>query len=187
MIITISGKSGSGKSTVARIVAKKLGLKHYSIGDLWRKMAAERNMTILQFNKLSEKDPNVDLETDKRQQELGKKEDNFVIDGRMSFHFIPNSVKIFLDVDDGVGADRIFQQKRGDVENYPDIEETMERLWRREQSELKRYRKLYKTDYTNTKNFDAVIDTTKIPADKVADRVLQAVNMIKEAKRKQNL
>lgn len=187
MIITISGKPGSGKSTVAKIVARKLNLKHYSVGDLWRKMAAERGMTILEFNKLVEKDSNIDLETDRRQRELGKKEDNFVIDGRMSFYFIPNSVKIFLDVGEEAGANRIFQEKRGDVENYPNVEGTMDKIWKREQSELKRYRKLYKADYTNTKNFDAVIDTTRMPAEKVAERVIKTVNMISEAKKKQNI
>jgi len=34
MIITIAGEGGSGKSTVARILAKKLDYKHYSTGDL---------------------------------------------------------------------------------------------------------------------------------------------------------
>ena len=38
MKITISGKAGSGKSTIARGLAKKLELKHYSIGDLMRLM-----------------------------------------------------------------------------------------------------------------------------------------------------
>jgi cytidylate kinase len=42
MIITIAGTVGSGKSTVGRIIAKRLGLKHYSIGDLMREMAEQR-------------------------------------------------------------------------------------------------------------------------------------------------
>ena len=39
MIITISGKPGSGKSTIAKIISDKFGIKNYSIGNLrgeWR-------------------------------------------------------------------------------------------------------------------------------------------------------
>jgi cytidylate kinase len=32
MIITMSGKAGSGKGTVAKILAEKLGYEHISIG-----------------------------------------------------------------------------------------------------------------------------------------------------------
>ena len=34
MIITISGLPGSGKSTIGKMLAKKLGYKFYSMGDL---------------------------------------------------------------------------------------------------------------------------------------------------------
>jgi cytidylate kinase len=187
MIITISGKPGSGKSTVAKLVAKKLGMKHHSIGDLWRGMAAERKMTILDFNKLVEKDKDIDIETDKKQEELGRKEDNFVIDGRMSFHFIPKSTKVFLDVNAEEGAKRIFNANRGGVEQYASFDDAVEGIQRREMSEIKRYKKLYMVDYTDPSNFDIVIDTTKIPPDKVAERIVKTINMLKEARRKQNL
>ena len=39
MIIAISGKAGSGKSTIAKLVAKKLGLKHFSSGDFMLKIS----------------------------------------------------------------------------------------------------------------------------------------------------
>ncbi|MCX6707441.1 MAG: nucleoside monophosphate kinase [Candidatus Woesearchaeota archaeon] len=187
MIITISGKPGSGKSTVAKLVARKLGLKHHSIGDLWRGMAAERNMTILDFNKLVEKDKDIDIETDRKQEELGRKEDNFVIDGRMSFHFIPKSTKVFLDVNEEEGAKRIFQQNRGGVEQFSEFDDALESIQRREMSETKRYKKLYKVNYTDHSNFDIVIDTTRMPPEKVAEKIVKTISMFKEAKRKQNL
>ena len=97
MIITVGGKAGAGKSTAAKNIAKKFGLKHYSSGDFMRQLAKERNITLLELSKLAEKDGSIDTEIDNRQIELGKKEDNFVIDGRLSAYFIPNSIKIFLD------------------------------------------------------------------------------------------
>jgi len=66
MIITISGKAGSGKSTVAKQLAKKLNLKHYSIGDIMRKLAKEKNISLNELSKLAEKDKTIDLTLDKK-------------------------------------------------------------------------------------------------------------------------
>ncbi|MCH9028900.1 MAG: nucleoside monophosphate kinase, partial [Bacteroidetes bacterium] len=66
MIITISGKAGSGKSTVAKELARKLELKHYSIGDLMRQMAKEKNISLTELGKLAEKDDSIDKELDKK-------------------------------------------------------------------------------------------------------------------------
>jgi len=108
MIITISGKAGSGKSTVAKEVAKHLKLQHYSMGDLQRKYAKEKGITIEELGKLEAKDNKIDKEVDAYQTKLSEQEDDFIIDGWISFHFIPKSIKIFLNCDEDVGAKRIF-------------------------------------------------------------------------------
>ncbi len=112
MIITISGQAGSGKSTVARMLAKKLGFKHYSMGDLRRKMALKKGITLAELNKLGEKEDFTDKDVDEHQKRLGEKEDNFVIDGRTSFHFIPHSVKVYLKAGIKERAKRVFQDER---------------------------------------------------------------------------
>ena len=52
MKLTLSGKPGSGKSVVADILAEKLNLKRYSVGNYRREMAKKRGMTLAEFNKL---------------------------------------------------------------------------------------------------------------------------------------
>ena len=52
MRITISGKAGSGKSTVAKLLSEKLNLRHYSIGDLMRAIADEKGLNLLELNKI---------------------------------------------------------------------------------------------------------------------------------------
>ncbi|MFO8015868.1 MAG: AAA family ATPase, partial [Candidatus Woesearchaeota archaeon] len=49
MKITISGKPGSGKSTVARLVAERLGLNHYSLGDMQREVAREKCISMAEL------------------------------------------------------------------------------------------------------------------------------------------
>lgn len=52
MIITMSGKAGSGKGTVAKILSEKLGYEHISIGNMKRELATAMGMTISEFNTL---------------------------------------------------------------------------------------------------------------------------------------
>jgi cytidylate kinase len=41
MLITIGGKNGSGKGTIGKLFAEKLGYKIISIGDMKRELAAQ--------------------------------------------------------------------------------------------------------------------------------------------------
>lgn len=172
MIVTISGKAGSGKSTVAKLLAKRLGYRHYSMGDLRRKMAREKGLSIGELNRLGEKEPFTDREVDEYQERLGRREDNFVVDGRTSFHFIPQSKKIFLDARLEVRARRVFRDERS-TEKFKNLEETKKALVERERSDSKRYKKYYGLDCSDLKNYDIIIDTSDIPAEKVVEKILE--------------
>ena len=78
MIITISGKPGAGKSTVAHLLTKNLKFGEYSMGNIRRELAQKRGMTLQQYNKLGETNPSTDTEIDKYQEQLGRTKDNFV-------------------------------------------------------------------------------------------------------------
>ncbi len=174
MIITISGKAGSGKSTMAKELAEKLKLKHHSIGALLRQIAKEKNISLLELSKLAEKDFSIDKELDKKQIEL-KKEDNFVIDGRLTAFFIPNAdLKVFLDCKDEVRAKRIFNEKRKG-EKSKHIDDSIEKIKQREQSERKRYKELYKVDYYDKKLYNLIIDTTDLSIREVLEKIMEAV------------
>jgi len=178
-IITINGRAGSGKSTAARLLAKKLGYKHYSNGEFMREMAEERKISLLELSKIAEKDRSIDEELDQRQIQLGIKEDNFVIDSRLGFHFIPNSIKIFLDADFEERAKRILADNIRKESNIS-LETTKENMKKREDSEIKRYQEYYHINHYDKKYCDLVIDTTKIKPEQVVDKILKFI------KKKQN-
>lgn len=167
MIITISGKAGSGKSTIAKQLAYKLNLKHYSVGDMMRELAIKKGMSIIEFSKFAEDNPKIDKQLDDYQIRLSK-EDNFIIDGRISFHFIPNSIKIFLEVKDETAVKRISKAKR-----KTEQEVTIAQLKARRDSEKKRYKKLYNIDPYKKSNYDIVIDTTKLSINEVLNKILK--------------
>lgn len=171
MIITISGKPGSGKSSVAKLIAKKLDCRHYSMGDLQKEIAEKRKISLLELGKLEEKDPSTDREIDQRQIKLGKEEDNFIIDSRLGFHFIPNSVKIFLTADLKTRANRIFKDKIR-KEHNPTIKKTMQNLKTREQSEAKRFKKYYNLNPNDKKHYDLVIDSSKPTIEEVTEKII---------------
>jgi len=175
MIITISGKAGSGKSTAAKELAKKLKLKHYSIGDLMRQIAKEKNMSLNELSKSAEKDKSIDLALDKKQIELRDKTD-FVIDGRLTAYFIPYAnLKVFLECNDKVRAERILKDKRED-EKSKSINELTKKIKKREQSERKRYKKLYNVDYYDKKLYDLIIDTTNLSINGVLEKIIKSIN-----------
>lgn len=175
MRITISGKAGSGKSTVAKLLSEKLSLKHYSIGDLMRAVASEKKLSLLELNKIAEKDKSIDFELDNKLKELGKTKYNFVVDGRLTAYFIPKAeARIFLDADDKVRAQRILKDKR-QQEKSKTLKEAISSIKKREESEKKRYQKYYGVNYLDKKLYNYVINTTNLAPDKVVERIMKFV------------
>lgn len=183
MIITISGMPGAGKTTAAKILAEKLKLRHYSTGELMRRMAREKGLSLIEFIKVAEKNQDFDRGIDAMSAKLGKTEDNFVIDTRIGFYFIPKSVKVFLKVSIEEGARRIFNAKGEEArkeERYRTIEELKKELQQRVASENKRFRELYGIDVNDESQFDIIVDTTKLDRDDVAGRIVEFVKRFKK-------
>lgn len=159
MKITISGAIGSGKSTVSKLLAKELGFKYYSIGTIMRTMAKDRGISLHDLTGIALKDRSIDKELDRMQVKIGKEDDDFVMDSRIGFHFIPDSIKIYLEVDVKEAAKRILKEARKD-EQYPGEEEAIKYITQRAESEKKRYKRYYNIDFPAKKDFDLWIDTT---------------------------
>ena len=172
MKITISGEPGSGKSTIAKMLAQRLKLKHLSSGDFMRQMAEERGMTLMELTRIADKDKSVDEEIDERTKKLGQEQDNFVMDSRLAFHFIPDSIKIFLEVDAGEAAKRIFGQKREKEKENITLDETKKNMQARIESERQRYKEYYGFDFFDKTKYDFITDTTDKNQEQVCDEII---------------
>jgi CMP/dCMP kinase len=181
MIITISGFAGSGKTTVGRDLSKRLKYNFYDIGTLRKKVAKERGMTIEEYNILGEKDHSTDKDADNETIKLAKTEDNFVIQGRVAYYFIPQSIKIFLTVNPDVAAERISEDFDNPERNSASKVSSLDNIKRisadRDASDKRRYNMIYSIkDFTDPKNYDVYIDTSYITVDAVVKKILSYID-----------
>lgn len=160
---------------MAKLLATQLGYKHYSLGDLRGKMAMERGMTIDELNELGKREDWTDHEPDEYQKTLGKKEDNFVIDSRLGFYFIPHSFKLFLDVDPRVAAERVFKNQRPDEKSCKTVEELENRLRDRAHNDDARYTQYYRISFQDRSHYDLVLDSTTQTPEALVAQILAAL------------
>jgi cytidylate kinase len=175
MIITINGKPGSGKSSVAKLLAERLHLEYIDIGDIRRRAAREKGMTLEEYNKWGETTTESDKPVDDLLMRIGKEKDAMVISGRTAFHFIPHSIKILLDVDMHIAAQRIFNDKkiseRNETHDVASIASIEQSLHERMRSDMTRYKKYYDLDVYDQAQYDLVINTSSISIEQTYENI----------------
>ena len=170
MIITIGGSICSGKTTLARELAKKFNLRHISAGSIMREMAKKRGMSLLEFSRYAESNPEVDLEIDRRQKELAT--GNCVVDGRLSAHFLDSDLKIWLDAPLNVRAERLSERDKKSEED------AKRSIIEREDSERKRYMEIYGINLRDISAYDLIINTAKFDIKTMTELVSIAIKDI---------
>lgn len=159
------------------MLAKKLGYRYFSIGAMRRAMAKERGLTLQELNVLGESKAFTDKEVDQWQAKLGRTKDNLIVEGRTSFYFIPQSVKLFLDVDLNEAAHRIFHDRshvrRFEAsKHYRSAKELVHGLRHRIASDERRYQKYYRLNIFKKSHYDLVVDTTNMSPKEVLAIIL---------------
>jgi CMP/dCMP kinase len=180
MIVTISGQACSGKTTVGKLLAKRLDYNFYDIGTLRKNAAKARGMTIEEYNVYGMTHHETDKDADAETMRLAKTENDFIIQGRLAYHFIPKSLKVYLTVNPEVAAKRILIDKdplRNSKSKTANLDEIKILNIERDRSDVLRYRKIYGIkDFTDEKNYDLTIDTSNMTPEQVVDRILAKMN-----------
>jgi cytidylate kinase len=180
MIITFSGDEGSGKSTVAKKIAATINYPRYYMGQIFRDIAKKKGLTLVEYVKLGETDPNVDKEVDDYLLALAKKEKDSIIEGRVAWHLIPESLKIYFKVDENEGARRIFlelnkENQRNEIQGEATLEKIITKARDRRATDDKRYKKYYGINIRDAKNYDFVLDTTDLSIEEVFEETLKFI------------
>jgi cytidylate kinase len=169
-IIVMSGDIGSGKSSVATALKAMTNYEVIGTGAIQRAIAKRRGVTTLELNQISQTDRSIDDEIDNYVIDIGKTQNNLIIDSRLAWHFIPTAFKVFLAVDPVVGAERVFNASRADEHN-PSLEVTLANNAKRQAFEDDRFQLLYQVNFRDYANYDLVIDTSFSSPEIIATKI----------------
>ena len=181
MIITITGKPCSGKGTAAKLFCEKYGFEYIGTGNMFREYAKQYGCDILSFQEQSSVVTKIDKLIDSQIYEIGKSKlnDNIVIDSRLAWHFIPNSFKVFIDIDNETAGQRLMSANR-DSESAQTLEEAISSLNQRWNVENTRYQELYNIDNLNLDNYDFIINSKDLTPAQIVEEIYKSYqNFIK--------
>ena len=171
-IITISGKPGSGKSSTADKVAELLGYTRHSSGDMVRKVLKQKRMSLEEYNERAAGEHELDAHVDEELRNLREQKD-IIVDSRLGFYWIPESFKVYLDLDMDVATARIYKDmvsnaSRSGEGGNKNLSSVADSVRERMQNEQARFKSMYGIDPYNTNNFDLVINTSRHTPQSVA-------------------
>jgi cytidylate kinase len=171
-VICISGMAGTGKSTLAKKLAAKFGLRYYSGGDALKALAAEEGYDTsnrgfweshegLRFLEKREKDPKFDKAVDEKLLECAE-EGNVLLDSWTMPWLANCGFKIWLLASMDKRAERV--ARRDELT----VEETLAMLREKEAKTKAIYHQLYGFSLgEDFKPFDLVLDTDNLDAEEV--------------------
>jgi len=171
-VITIGGLPGSGKTTVAKLLAEKLKMEYVNAGDIFRNLAAKKGLTLEEFGLFAEKNPGVDQTIDKKIVEIAKK-DNVILEGRLAGIMCERNglkaIKVWLEAPLKVRAQRVAERESKTFDT------TLAEIQVREKVEWDRYYQIYNIDLNDLTIYNMVLDSAPISAQEVADTVMRGV------------
>jgi len=153
--ITLSGLSGSGKTTIAEVLAKNLNLKLINSGDIYRSLAEESKVSLEEFS--AKHNDEVDYEIDKRSLKFAK-EGNVLIVGRLAGWVAGDNadLKIF------VKCSLKERAKRVALREGKTFEEAKKDILARDKSDINRAKKLYGINLKDLSIYDLIINNDKL-------------------------
>ncbi|MDR0913466.1 MAG: AAA family ATPase [Methanobrevibacter sp.] len=176
MIITIGGLAGSGTTTAAKVLSEKLDIPFVSAGDIFRQMAKESKMSILEFSDFAEDNTEIDIEIDKRQFQLAKEykdiSKDLILEGRLSAHFVDADLKVWL-----IAPMEVRSQRVCDRESKT-LKEAIEEINIREKSEALRYLDIHNIDINNMDVYDLIINTNSFSPVSISEIILTSLKVI---------
>ena len=171
-VIFIGGLAGSGKSSTAKMLARRFGLRHVSAGDIFRAIAKERGENLIALGRYAEKHPEFDKVLDDRLLAEARK-GRVILDGRAGAYLSKKrrikALKVFLSVDPLVSAKRVAKR------DGTTIKAALAQSRLREREVARRLKRLYGLDTSDTSYYDAVIQTDGYTVKEVVDLITELV------------
>lgn len=183
LVICISGMAGTGKSTLARKLAEKYGLRYYSGGDALRVLAAEQGYESmsngwwespdgLKFLEQRKGDPGFDKAVDDKLLEYAA-EGNVLLDSWTMPWLVKGGFKIWLSASEEKQAERISGR------DHMTVGESLKALREKEARTKAIYKKLYGFSLgEDFSPFDLILDTDNLTAAEVFNVLSMVINNV---------
>jgi len=165
LIVTVSGEIGAGKSTVAKALARSLGLRYLSTGEVFREEARRSGLSLAAMGRLAEQDQTIDREIDRMQTDVARA-GGVLVDSRLSGWLIDGDLRIWFRAPLAVRAARVAAR------DGLSTEEALSALRGREESERRRYRAIYQIDLTDLGRYHVIVDTSIWSAREIVQALL---------------
>jgi CMP/dCMP kinase len=165
LIVTVSGEIGAGKSTVAKALARSLGLRYLSTGEVFREEARRRGLSLAAMGRLAEQDQTIDRELDRMQIDAARA-GGVLVDSRLSGWLIDGDLRTWFRAPLAVRAARVAAR------DGLSIEEALSALRGREDSERRRYQAIYQIDLTDLGRYHLIVDTSIWRAPEIVEALL---------------
>lgn len=154
-LIVISGSPGSGKSTYARRLAEDFNLTYYSSGAIFRSIARELGISLVELNKRAEESIDIDVMVEAKTLELASR-GNIVIDSHIAAWILASIADILI----YVKAPLHIRAQRVAGRDNISYSKALENIVDRELSHWTRFMKYYGIDTLDLSIFHLVIDTS---------------------------
>lgn len=149
--VTVSGLAGSGKSAAASTIAQNAGLRLFTVGETFRRLAADAGMGLEDY--LARHPVDVHLKADRRSLAIARK-GRCVLVGRLTGLIAgPAAYKIFLTAPLAVRAKRVAGR---DGISY---KEALSSVKKRDDTDRATYAKIYGINVDSLSPYNLVLDT----------------------------
>lgn len=173
MLITISGLSGSGKSSSAKRLAEKLGIPTVDIGTIFRAMAKRYKMDVMTFGRYAEEHPEIDRKLDATMVRRAKHDGNLILQGRLAgWMSLLNDLpahRIWIGATARTRASRVAKR-----EGIP-YARALKEITRRDRDNLVRYRRTYGLDLNDLSVYDTVVQTDNLSVERVVSSLVKTL------------
>jgi len=168
LTITVSGLSGSGKTTVAKEIAKAFKLKLVNAGDLSREYATKNKMTLDEMSKALP--PKIDYQIDKMLLDLAQRGGHVLV-ARLSAWVAGDwaDCRVFVQCNKKIRHQRVAEREG------LSLLRAKVKIENRDYGDYQRYRKLYDIDINDKNIYNLIINNNQISLEELKRETVKKI------------
>ncbi|MGB9703418.1 MAG: (d)CMP kinase [Candidatus Micrarchaeia archaeon] len=168
MKICISGLSGSGKTTIAKMLSRRLNFP--LIATSYKKFTSN----IVDFTQKNIYNKKLAKKFDEEIVKLAKKEKNCIVSTWLAPWLIKDSIKVWLNASEKERIKRVAKREK------ISIKKATQYVKKKDSSTIKHFKEVYGINILEHENFDLIINTEKFSKKKIVEIIASSVSKNKK-------